>query len=65
MSFSNTAGTSIIPTLSRIVLCAAFLPAGYNRLFGEDVDFSGAHADKLIELGIIDVPVQAGILHLS
>ena len=27
MSFSTFAGTAIVPTLSRIVLCAAFLPA--------------------------------------
>lgn len=58
MSFSNTAGTSIIPTLSRIVLCAAFIPAGYNKLFKE-ADFSGADADRLIELDIIDAPTQA------
>ena len=58
MSFSNAAGTAIIPTLSRIVLCAAFLPAGYNKLFKE-ADFSGADADRLIELEIIDAPAQA------
>ncbi|MCH8822375.1 MAG: DoxX family protein [Planctomycetes bacterium] len=61
MSFSNTAGTSIIPTLSRIVLCAAFLPAGYYMLFGEEVEFSGIRADRLIELGVIDAPAQARI----
>ena len=61
MSFSNTAGTSIIPTISRIVLCAAFLPAGYYMLFGEEVEFSGTRADKLIELGVLDAPAQTRI----
>ena len=58
MSFSNTAGTSIIPTLSRIVLCAAFLPAGYNKVFNTDAEFSGAQAERLIELGVIEVKPQ-------
>lgn len=59
MSFSSTAGTCIIPTLSRIVLCAAFLPGGYNKF--KDVEFSGADAQKLIDLGVIDAPSQASL----
>ncbi len=61
MSFSSTSGTCIIPTLSRLVLCAAFVPAGYNKVFNE-ATFTGGPADRLIELGVIDAtPQQANM----
>ena len=60
MSFSTASGTCIIPTLSRLVLCAAFLPAGWGKVM-EKVEFSGDDAQRLIELGVIDAPTQANI----
>ena len=53
MSFSTFAGTAIVPTLSRIVLCAAFLPAGWNKVMDETT-FSGDDAQRRIQLGVID-----------
>ncbi len=60
MSFSTFAGTAIVPTLSRIVLCAAFLPAGWNKVMDE-IPFSGDDAQRLIQLGVIDAEPQAHI----
>ena len=60
MSFSTFAGTAIVPTLSRIVLCAAFLPAGWNKVMTETT-FSGDDAQRLIQLGVIDAEPQAHI----
>ena len=60
MSFSTFAGTAIVPTLSRIVLCAAFLPAGWNKVMDETT-FSGDDAQRLIQLGVIDEEPQAHI----
>lgn len=58
MSFSTFAGTAIVPTISRIVLCAAFLPAGWNKVMTETT-FSGEDAQRLIQLGVIDAEPQA------
>ena len=60
MSFSTFAGTAIVPTLSRIVLCAAFLPAGWGKVMTETT-FSGEDAQRLIQLGVIDAEPQAHI----
>ncbi len=60
MSFSNFAGTAIVPTLSRIVLCAAFLPSGWSKVMSETT-FSGEDAQRLIQLGVIDAEPQAHI----
>ncbi len=60
MSFSTFAGTAIVPTLSRIVLCAAFLPTGWNKVMTETT-FSGEDAQRLIQLGVIDAAPQARI----
>lgn len=60
MSFSNFAGTAIVPTLSRIVLCAAFLPSGWSKVMSETT-FSGEDAQRLIQLGVIDEEPQAHI----
>ncbi len=51
MSFSQYAGTSIMPTLSRIVLCVAFISVGYNKLFTTST-FNAEQATKLKSLGI-------------
>lgn len=60
MSLSTASGTCIIPTLSRLVLCAAFLPAGWGKVM-QKTEFSGDDAQRLIELGVIDAPTQANI----
>jgi uncharacterized membrane protein YphA (DoxX/SURF4 family) len=51
MSFSVTAATSFVPTLSRIVLCLAFVSAGYNKVFKE-AEFSDLEANRLQSLGV-------------
>lgn len=60
MGFSSFASTAIVPTLSRIVLCAAFLPAGWGKVMTETT-FSGEDAQRLIRLGVIDEEPQAHI----
>ncbi|MCI0365372.1 MAG: DoxX family protein [Phycisphaerales bacterium] len=51
MSFSVTAATSFVPTLSRIVLCLAFVSAGYNKVFKES-EFTDLEANRLQSLGV-------------
>lgn len=61
MSMKQVAGTAIIPTLARVVLCAAFVTQGYNKVFN-DVDYTGDAAQRLIELDVIQPePVTASI----
>ena len=54
MSFSESAGTSLLPTLSRIVLCAAFASVGYNKLF-TDATFTSEEATVLRDVYGVDV----------
>jgi len=54
MSFSQSAGTSLLPTLSRIVLCAAFASVGYNKLF-TDASFTSEEATTLRDSYGVDV----------
>ncbi len=51
MRFSVFAGSAIIPTLARIVLCAAFVPIGYHKVFHE-TEYGGDSGRILNELGI-------------
>src|SRR5687767_15191530 len=51
MSFSVTAATSFVPTLSRIVLCLAFVSTGYNKVFKE-TEFTDLEANRLQSLGV-------------
>jgi uncharacterized membrane protein YphA (DoxX/SURF4 family) len=51
MSFSQTAGTSIVPLLSRIVLGIAFLSTGYNKLF-TTVEYTADDARMLDQMGV-------------
>jgi len=46
MTFSQYCGISLIPTLSRLVLAAAFVAAGYNKIFNQ-ADYTAAEADIL------------------
>jgi uncharacterized membrane protein YphA (DoxX/SURF4 family) len=58
MSFSTTAGTALVPTISRLVLCAAFVSVGFNKLF-KDAQFDSTQATQLQALGVKPDPVQA------
>jgi uncharacterized membrane protein YphA (DoxX/SURF4 family) len=51
MRFSAYAGTAIIPLLARLVLCAAFLPAGYHKVFNTTT-FEGDDAKLLGDLQV-------------
>ena len=57
MRFNQFAGTVLMPTLARIVLCAAFLPQGYVKLFS-DAEYTGPQVEKLREWEVIG-PAQA------
>jgi len=51
MTFSQYAGTSLVPTLARLVLAAVFIPAGWNKVF-KDADFTAEQATRLRSLGV-------------
>lgn len=52
MSLTRTATANLVPLLSRIVLAAAFIPAGYDKIMGEPVIFEGRDAETLQRLGV-------------
>ncbi len=56
-SFSQFAATVIVPTLARLVLCAAFLSVGANKVFKEHT-FDHEQAQRLHELGVPLTPVD-------
>lgn len=58
MAFRHVAGTAIVPLFSRIVLAAAFVTVGSNKIF-EFSEFSGAEAQRLAEAGVEAEPVGA------
>ena len=60
MSFSQFAGTTVVPTLSRLVLAAAFMTVGYNKLT-TTAEFSADQADVLRTLGVTVKPVDAAV----
>lgn len=51
MKFSAMAGTALVPTLSRLVLAAAFIALGAQKCF-DDAVFPQAEAQKLQDAGI-------------
>ena len=51
MKFSQVSGTCVVPTLSRLVLALAFIPAGYNKMMTTS-EFDGAQAATLLGLGV-------------
>jgi uncharacterized membrane protein YphA (DoxX/SURF4 family) len=57
MTFSHYAGTAIIPTLARLVLAAAFVSTGWNKVF-EKAEFTAEEATRLKQLGVEAEPVQ-------
>ena len=54
MSFSQGAARNVVPLLGRLVLAAAFIPAGWSRIMGDSKDFVGEDAEILEDLGIGD-----------
>jgi uncharacterized membrane protein YphA (DoxX/SURF4 family) len=58
MTFSQYAGTAIVPTLARIVLAATFVCTGYNKIF-KYAEFDAAQAAQLHSLNA-DVNPPAG-----
>ena len=60
MSFSRNAATNLVPLLSRLVLAAAFIPAGWDKIMGDPIVYTGRDARILQELGIgEEVPEEA------
>jgi uncharacterized membrane protein YphA (DoxX/SURF4 family) len=60
MKFSHFAGIALVPLLARLVLFAAFLPQGYQKVFTEKT-FDGDAARALAELGV-GVPVTGAVV---
>jgi uncharacterized membrane protein YphA (DoxX/SURF4 family) len=58
MTFSEYAGTSIVPTLSRLVLALVFITAGYNKVF-RTADFNAEQATILKNMGVTVTPAPA------
>ncbi len=54
MSLTRNASANLVPLLSRLVLAAAFIPAGYDKIMGEPVLFEGQEAETLQRLGVGD-----------
>ena len=52
MSFSRNASANLVPLISRLVLAAAFIPAGYDKIMGEPVIYEGSDAQMLQRLGV-------------
>jgi len=52
MSFSHNASANLVPLMSRLVLAAAFIPAGYDKIMGEPVIYQGSDAQLLQRLGV-------------
>ncbi len=66
MSITRTAAYSLVPLLSRLVLAAAFVPAGWDKIIGEEQVFEGQAAQILQRLGVGETvsdtaTAQAGI----
>lgn len=51
MTFSQYAGTAIVPTLARLVLAAVFVSVGWNKVF-KYADFNAEQATQLKALGV-------------
>jgi uncharacterized membrane protein YphA (DoxX/SURF4 family) len=62
MSFSRTASVTVVPLLARLVLAAAFIPAGWDKIMGDPVVYEGQDALTLRKLGIGEPPTAVGDL---
>lgn len=58
MSISQSAACNVVPFLARVVLAAAFVTAGWNKIASE-ATFSGDDAATLRSLGVTGRPVSA------
>jgi uncharacterized membrane protein YphA (DoxX/SURF4 family) len=56
MSFTRKAAFGYVPLLSRVVLAAAFIPAGWDKIMAEPVTYTGADAALLRQMGVEDAP---------
>jgi uncharacterized membrane protein YphA (DoxX/SURF4 family) len=52
MGFTRSASSTVVPLLARVVLAAAFIPAGWDKIMGEPVVYEGSAALTLRSLGI-------------
>jgi len=59
MALKTFAGTTFLPTIARLILCAAFLPQGWLKCF-TTTEFSGEQANRLQQLGVAVTPVAPG-----
>jgi uncharacterized membrane protein YphA (DoxX/SURF4 family) len=59
MTFSQSAACNVVPLLARIVLAAAFIPAGWNKVMTEWTPPPAA-AQRLQALGVLPMPVVGG-----
>ena len=50
MGFSRVAALHLVPLLTRIVLCAVFVPAGWSKIM-DKVEFSGPTAATILGRG--------------
>lgn len=57
MTFSQYAGTAIVPTLARLILAAVFIPVGWNKVF-KDAEFTADQATQLKSLGVNPEPAE-------
>lgn len=64
MSLTRSASANLVPLISRLVLAAAFIPAGYDKIMGEPVVFEGPAAEALQRLGVGEA-VTGGLDQLS
>jgi uncharacterized membrane protein YphA (DoxX/SURF4 family) len=62
MKINTTMGTTIVPLLARLVLCAAFLTMGWNKLIN-DHTFHGDDARILLDLGVVEKPAFGGAVN--
>lgn len=65
MSFSRNAADNFLPMLSRLVLAAAFIPAGWDKIMGEPRVYSGQEAQTLQKLGVGEPVNPEGLTFLT
>ncbi|MBM4114151.1 MAG: hypothetical protein FJ253_12410, partial [Phycisphaerae bacterium] len=60
MSASRFAAVNIVPLLGRILLCAAFVPAGYDKIFSK-TELTTEQAARLDAIGWSWTPPPLGV----
>ena len=64
MKFSQQAAANVVPFLARVLLFLAFVPAGWHHAM-QFTDFSGTHAGRLRDLGIVSAAAPSDITHVA